>query len=95
MALFQGWKRPEDSDLICGKEAFHKSILWFYDKQNLFKAILPGSILNIRKSLPAMRVPEMVSQWFSQVLVDYYHDFLEMDELATTGGSNQVTTVTT
>ena len=43
--------------------------------------------------LPA--IPEMVSQWFSQVLVDYCHDFLEMDELATTGGSNQVTTVTT
>ena len=95
MALFQGWKRPEDSDLICGKEAFHKSILWFYDKkQNLFKAILPGSILNIRKSYYQQSLL-MVSQWFSQVLVDYCHDFLEMDELATTGGSNQVTTVTT
>jgi len=58
MALFQGWKRPEDSDLICGKEAFHKSILWFYDKkQNLFKAILPGSILNIKKVLlPAIPI---------------------------------------
>lgn len=56
--FFQGWKRPEDSDLICGKEAFHKSILWFYDKkQNLFKAILPGSILNIKKVLlPAIPI---------------------------------------
>lgn len=79
-------KRPEDSDLICGKEAFHKSILWFYDKkQNLFKAILPGSILNIRKSYYQQSLL-MVSQWFSQVLVDYCHDFLQMDELATTGG---------
>lgn len=48
-------------------------------------------ILNIRKSYYQQSLL-MVSQWFSQVLVDYCHDFLEMDELATTGGSNQVTT---